>query len=221
MVRPYHHGDLRRALLTAAWALLDEGGLEAITLRAVARRAGVSHAAPHHHFASKAALVEAMVVAAFESFAAELQQAWDDGLVPTSRAATAGLAEGPLAALASVGFAYIRFATTRPRVFALLNRPELRCLPGAGATGAASPEVEAAAARAYHVLERGVAACQAAGQIAPGDPQPWALLAWSGVHGLAMILANGLIDTESGPSAEQLSLALLRGLQHGLAVRPA
>ncbi len=52
---PYHHGDLRRALLAAALALLDEGGVEAVTIRAVARRTGVTHAAPANHFRGREA----------------------------------------------------------------------------------------------------------------------------------------------------------------------
>lgn len=208
--RPYHHGDLRRALLAAAWSLLDEGGLDAITLRAVARRASVSHAAPHHHFASKAALVEAMVVQALEWFAGDLQRAWDDGL-------NAG--QDPLAALRDVGLAYLRFARGRPHVFALLNRPELR-RPAEADSPDRGSVVGAAAEQAYLVLVRGVVASQQAGQIARGDPAPWALLAWSGVHGLAMILTDGLLDAPEGLSADDVAGILLDGLQHGLAVRP-
>jgi AcrR family transcriptional regulator len=73
-IRPYHHGHLRRALLDAALQVLTEEGLAGLTLRAVARRAGVSEAAPYHHFASKAALVEALVVETLQQLAQALQE---------------------------------------------------------------------------------------------------------------------------------------------------
>ena len=63
--RNYHHGDLRRALLDAAWRLVAEKGLAALTLRELARAAGVSHAAPYHHFPSRTALLDALAEEGF------------------------------------------------------------------------------------------------------------------------------------------------------------
>ena len=72
--RSYHHGHLRSALLDAALEVLTEKGLAGLRLREVARRAGVSEAAPYHHFASKAALVEALVVETLQQLAQALQE---------------------------------------------------------------------------------------------------------------------------------------------------
>lgn len=198
--KPYHHGDLRQALLSAAWALLEEGGLDAVTIRAVARRSGVSHAAPHHHFSSKGELVEAMVVEGFEWLTDELARAW-------------GAHADPLEALDATGAAYIRFARERRAVFQLLNRPELRRAPG-------GPDAaEQAGLRAFEVLARGIERCQEAGRIPPGDSRPWTLLAWSGVHGLAMLLDSGLLDAFGGTDDDDYTRLLIQGLHQGLVAR--
>src|SRR6266568_1069388 len=103
--RPYHHGYLRRALLDAALHVLTEQGLAGLTLRAVARRAGVSEAAPYHHFASKAALVEALVVETLQQLAQALQEAVQ---------ASTGT---PLDRLVATGVAYVRLPWTTARAF--------------------------------------------------------------------------------------------------------
>src|SRR5215469_1714316 len=114
--KPYHHGHLRRALLDAALYVLTEEGLAGLTLRAVARRAGVSEAAPYHHFASKAALVEALVVETLQQLAQALQEE------------AQATARTPLDRLVAVGEAYVRFALGHRAGFQILYRPELRQL---------------------------------------------------------------------------------------------
>ena len=74
--RPYHHGDLRRALLDAALAEIAEGGPGQVSLRELARPVGVSHAAPRHHFGDKRGLLTAVAVEGFELLAVELGAAW-------------------------------------------------------------------------------------------------------------------------------------------------
>src|SRR5688572_22189691 len=103
----YHHGDLRRALLDGAVAAIDEVGPTAMSLRDVARRAGVSHAAPAHHFGDKAGLLSALAAEGFRGLAAELGRA----------AATGSFLE--------VGVAYVRFAVAHPAHFAVMFRPDL------------------------------------------------------------------------------------------------
>lgn len=209
MSRPYHHGDLRRTLLQAAWDLLDEGGVDAVTLRAVARRAGVSHAAPNHHFAGKGGLLAVMVVQGYDELTEELQNAWDTSMLAEG-------AQDPLLALIAAGRAYVGFARRRPHAFTILGRPELRSPREDISHG----QVEAAAERCFMVLERGVVVCQEAGAIDAGPPQPWALLAWTGAHGLAVMLTEGLIDLgEDGPSEDQLTTMMLLALRHGLQSR--
>jgi AcrR family transcriptional regulator len=103
--RDYHHGDLRASVLRAASELVEKKGIEALSLRDVARRAGVSHNAPYRHFPSRAALLEAIAAAGFERFAAELEAAERAG------------------GLRARGEAYIRFALANPQHFRLMFGP--------------------------------------------------------------------------------------------------
>lgn len=106
--RPYHHGDLPAALLAAGAALLDEGGDGALSLREVARRAGVSPAAAYRHLPDKEALLARLAVRGYAEFAAALREA-------------AGTA--PDAALVAMGIAYVDFALARPARFRLMFGP--------------------------------------------------------------------------------------------------
>ncbi len=110
--RPYHHGDLRNALLDAARAILEEESLGALSLRAVARRAGVSHAAPYRHFPNHEAL---LVELASEGFA-ELR----NEIVEAAQAQGAHLDR-----ITNVGAAYMRFVARRPALARLMFGPQL------------------------------------------------------------------------------------------------
>jgi AcrR family transcriptional regulator len=212
--KPYHHGHLRRALLDAALQMLTEHGLQGLTLRAVARRAGVSEAAPYHHFANKAALVEALVVETLQQLAQNLQEAAQ---------ATAGT---PLDRLVATGVAYVRFALERRTSFQILYRPELRQLshPAPDADDSARSPIDRAGMAAYQVLLDGIVACQHAGIVAPGDPLPLALTAWATVHGLAQLLLDGVVGAEIlpqgvAPDASHLAHIVTETLAQGLVVR--
>lgn len=198
----YHHGDLRRALLDAARAIITTEDVQRLTLRAVARRAGVSHAAPYHHFADKAALIAALVADYFGQMATVMY---------TEAAASSGTAGDKLVAL---GRAYVRFALEHPAIFRLMFRPELwhssqpqeaaivfrliqRTPPFATtdkATDAPVVDPEMLGLEAYEVARDIIIAGQKAGQIVPGDPEPLALTCWATVHGLAMLLLDRLSD---------------------------
>ena len=104
---PYHHGNLRRALLDGALAAVAEQGPAALSLREVARRAGVSHAAPMHHFRNKAGLLTAIAAEGWNLLA--------DALAAAQRDAGFG----------GQGVAYVVFATTRPAYFAVMRAPDL------------------------------------------------------------------------------------------------
>ena len=178
----YHHGDLRNGLLSAALRLLRDEGIEAVSLRAVARQAGVSHAAPYHHFADKAALMEALAQRGFEDLAVALRT---------------GMAQaGPdsLHRFQAAGLAYGEFAFANPALFRLLGRSGLR-------QGAS---VAAAAAEAYQVLEDGVVACQRDGSMQSGDPAPLANTAWAAVHGAVLLVLDGLLEAPSARARHQL-----------------
>lgn len=129
--KPYHHGDLRAALLDAADALLDEGGDGAVSLREAARRAGVSAAAAYRHFADKEALLAALALRGFEAFGAAMRAAVAVGDVPPHVAH---------------GRAYLRFARARPGRFRLMFGPLL-------ARAGAHPALLAASKAAFAALQ--------------------------------------------------------------------
>jgi AcrR family transcriptional regulator len=128
--RPYHHGDLRNALLDAARAILEEKSLADLSLRAVARRAGVSHAAPYRHFPNHEALLVELATEGFVALKAEL--------------VAAGGRSGPTSdRIASIGGAYMRFAAKRPAQTRLMFGPQLPNRDRFSALGAAADAIGA------------------------------------------------------------------------------
>ena len=171
----YHHGDLRRALIEATESLIAEKGPELFSLREVARRAGVSAAAPAHHFADAAGLLTAVATQGFDELARSL------------RSAEARGGGDARARLREQGVAYVEFAMRYPGRFRLMFRDALH---------ADDPELQRAGNDAFGVLENGV---RAAFATAPGGklaPEAWtALLAlWSVVHGYAHLTIAGRLD---------------------------
>ncbi len=200
----YHHGNLRRALLDAAMELVREWGIDGFTLREVARRAGVSHAAPYHHFEDRAALVSALVVESFELFERAFREA---------AASTPGT---HLDRIRAIGRAYVRFAFDDPARFTLMWRPELRTLED-------DSPVDEAGLASYQVLVDEIAAGQNAGEIVDGDVGLLSLSAWSAVHGLATLMVDGPLRGQvlSWAHAEPMVDAVLELGIRGLERRPA
>src|SRR5258706_6813060 len=131
--RPYHHGDLRDTLLQSALELLESEGIDALSLRELARRVGVSHAAPSHHFPDKRALLAALAAHGFATLADEMDRA----------ATRAG--RDPVRRLTATGVAYVRFALAHPRLFRLMFGSDFD-------ERDAHPELAAAGERAFAVL---------------------------------------------------------------------
>lgn len=194
----YHHGDLHRALLDAALEVLSREGASALTLREVARRAGVTHAAPYRHFADKQALLATVAEEGFRMLTAEMM-----------KGAAAHPAD-PGGGLQAIGTAYVRFATSQRAHFQVMfgNHVDWTCK---------HPQLEETADTAFGVLISQVQACQATGLIRSGDPLVPALFAWSMVHGLSELIANGQFNALelSVPPVEQLmgmmNLMLIEG----------
>ena len=197
--RTYHHGALRDALLETTRTLLADVGADGLSLREVSRRAGVSHAAAYNHFRDKAALVRAVVEAAFARLVVEMAEARDR-------------AREPRAALRAIGLAYVRFAYRFPAEFRIMFRPELFAHDDEKADGGG---------RAHAILVEAVEACQRAGAIDPGPVGPPVLAAWAVVHGLASLIIDGP-DPGIAPTladAEALARSCLATMASGLETR--
>lgn len=173
----YHHGALRDALIEATEALLAERGTEGFSLREVARRSGVSPAAPAHHFGDAEGLLTAVATLAF------------DGLTEALRAGDASGGDDPVARLVGQGLGYVGFALRHPGRFGLMFR--------AGAVGVRKDEAfRRSAAAAFSVLEEGVRLLLGVPAPKPLLPSQWqAILAtWSAVHGFAQLTLAGQFD---------------------------
>jgi AcrR family transcriptional regulator len=201
MKRPnrYHHGDLPRALLDAALHIVETQGTEALTLRAVARLAGVSQAAPYRHFASKDAILAAVAEDGFRSLIAAMQES------------VAACGEGPLGRLRAVGLGYVTFATSHPSHFRVMFGHER-------ANREAFPSLRQVASDTLGLVVDVVSDCQRAGLVRSEEPAAdLALTAWSCVHGLSALLVNGVLDKPTAEIAEMVTRDLFLGLgvRHG------
>lgn len=180
----YRHGDLRRALIEAGTDLAREGGPDAVVLREVTRRVGVTPNAAYRHFADKGALLWAVSLAAQSRLAAAMEEeqsaiADDDG----DRLSDVALARAKLRA---VGAGYLRFAQTEPGLFrtAFENHLDLR---DAAIEDSAGPHGRTP----FQLLSDALDALVDAG-VMPADRRPGAeFVAWSAVHGLAMLVIDG------------------------------
>ena len=185
--RAYHHGDLRKALLEAARGIVEQEGLDAFTLRECARRAGVSHGAPAHHFTDRTGLLTALAVQALEERVAAAE----------ARMAAAG--PDPLDRLKACGLAQIEFNIRRPRLDDLCSHN--------GVTDHSDPAMQA-------VFQKMTAALVDAMSAATGQPMkpekeanPETLLALVVVTGFAKVFNDGMILRDV-PERERFGRAL-------------
>lgn len=191
----YHHGDLRAALVEESMGVLAKEGLDALTLREVARRAGVSQAAPYRHFRDRRALLGAIAAEGFARLGTAM-----------GKAAEAG---GP-AGMKGVALSYFEFGRRNRALYGLMFGPEL---------GDASdlPELADAARQALGIVSSAVSGQQAAGKIAAGRPDLLAVSLWSALHGLTDLVLSG--QTKSLAPPDRIAESLLRVLMYGLAPR--
>jgi len=172
--RPYHHGNLREALLAAGEDALESGGQQGLSLRELAREVGVSHAAPRRHFPDRQALLDALAESGFARLGAALSAAVD------------GAGAGFDARLAALARAYIAFATARPALSELMFAAKHQA--------DAPPSLRAAAEAAFAPALTAVADGQAAGEVAPGDPDRVTLVASAALQGIVAMANNGMLD---------------------------
>lgn len=185
----YHHGELRQALMSAALEVIARNGLTGLSLRQLAREAGVSHGAPAHHFGDRQGLITALATSGYRLLIGELLEALKKA------------PEDSIARLRATGIAYVRFAINNPAYFEVMFRPELH--------RESDPELKKSFAEARQILrdavsntvdsEKGARARDRRVDIAT-------LRAWSIAHGLASLLLSGNL-LPSGDHAQIVALA--------------
>jgi AcrR family transcriptional regulator len=174
--RPYHHGNLRAALLDAAERGVEEQGAEQLSLRELARTLGVSHAAPRSHFPDRQALLDALAERGFDRLAAAMREA--------------DKASGPGfdARLRAIAAAYVDLSTRSPALLELMYTGKRR----GDATG-----LQAAMAGSFSVVRRLIADGITDGALAPGDPERYAFLLFSWVRGIAALATSAILGPEA------------------------
>ena len=181
----YHHGDLRRALLEAAEVELAEKGPEGFTLRGCAKRAGVSHAAPAHHFGDVSGLLSALAAEGFERFLK----------TTTARMNTAD-PDDSRARLVAMGLVYIDFARATPALFSLMFSSRKADFQDG--------KLQQAAAASFEQLVAGVGAVAGADPLTTRPGRRQLAATWAIVHGLSHLLLSHRMKFLEGQSSEEL-----------------
>ncbi|MEK6243067.1 MAG: TetR/AcrR family transcriptional regulator [Pseudomonadota bacterium] len=163
--RSYHHGDLEAALVRAAGNMLEKEGVEALSLREAARRAGVSHNAPYRHFSEREALLAALAAEGFEWLGAAQRKAAEAG------------------GLRAMGEAYVHFALAHPQRFRLMFGGQISI--------AKHPQLREVATKTFEGLSGALSARVPEAQGARDS----SIAAWALVHGLAQLLLGGRISS--------------------------
>ncbi|MFD3469101.1 TetR/AcrR family transcriptional regulator [Streptomyces sp. NPDC058682] len=189
---PYHHGNLREALLARAEDVLATSGADSLSLRALARDLGVSHAAPGRHFRDRQALLDALAVGGFTRLNARLRDAVDEPGPVTGR-------------LARMGRAYIDFAVA--------HAPLLSLMFTAKRADHSSAELRELGHQSLDIAAGLLSLAQQEGVVRAGDPARLAQVAFSVVHGLAALAVGSLLEDTPLDEATDLALdVLLTGL---------
>jgi AcrR family transcriptional regulator len=187
--RPYHHGNLRRALLDAAVATIRADGVEGLTLREIGAGLGVSRTALYRHFADKRALLAAVATEGFRTLRQQLVTAWEAG------------GRGP-AAFDAMGGAYVHFALANPAHYRVM-------FGGFVDPDSCDPELATEAAGAFQALVDAIAALQRDGLVRADDTLTMARFVWAVVHGIAMLAIDNQLR-EAGAVDDLLRYALER-----------
>ena len=167
----YHHGDLRAAVLAAAEKILEKEGIEALTLRAVARAVGVSHTAPKNHFGDLEGLLSELAAVGYRRYGAALASAMNE----------AGI--DPRARMREIGRAYVGFARQHPGMFLLMFRGERLDMN--------RPALSELIQDTRRALREATAAVASANALPPLQLAARATASWALAHGFAMLLIDG------------------------------
>lgn len=172
---PYHHGDLKNALIRAGLEILAQDGLGGLSLRKVAKQAGVSHAAPYAHFADKQALIAAISTEGFKQLYAQVEGVFES------------LRNDPKNLLVETAWAYVQFAINEPDRFKLMFSSVLEKEKD-------YPDFVDISRRNFTQIVEVIEICQGAGILRPGAPDLTAVSVWSAVHGLVMLVLEGQVS---------------------------
>jgi AcrR family transcriptional regulator len=181
----YHHGDLRTALIVGGLELIQRRGIQALTLREIGKRLGVSQMAPYRHFKDKDALLAAIAQAGFIEFANAVEAAREQA------------GDGFTAQMDAMALAYTRFADEHRAQFEVMFAAVLE--PGGGA--------DLGAGRNLRILEDAIRQAQHKGEVRQGDPALLARVVWALVHGASMLRLNRV---SAEPSFIRFSTEILR-----------
>ena len=197
--KAYHHGDLRNALIQAGLELLSEGGAAALDLRKVARKAGVSHAAPYRHFADKQALIAAITEEGFHQLAEKIQSALH------------AAADDSFEQLYATARAYVHFAAENPWLMREM-------FSGLTIEREAYPDLHAASKDVFTLYVKVVLQGQERKEIIDGDVGEMAGVLWSVLHGVAMLtIENQMRPYADGPDGiDNVTRSSVRMLYNGM-----
>lgn len=195
--RAYHHGDLRNTLVQAGLELLAEEGLGGLELRKVARRAGVSHAAPYRHFADRQALLAAIAEEGFHRLSEEIS------------AALAAAPDDAIVQLECTGQAYVEFARNN---LALIRE----MFSGLTLDRKSDEALYAASKHVFWQIAEIMRRGQERGMISQADPNEQTFVMWSMIHGLAMLMIENQIPVEYSEATEETVKLFIRTLYNGL-----
>jgi AcrR family transcriptional regulator len=193
--RSYHHGNLRRALLDEALATIRDEGVDALTLREIGARLGVSRSALYRHFADKRALLAAVATEGFRTLRQRLIAAWEEG------------GRDP-AAFESMGVAYVGFALENPSHYRVM-------FGGFVDAKAYTPELATEGTAAFQALVDALTALQRDGIVRDEDLLLMARFVWSVVHGVAMLAIDGQLPERA--AVEELMRYAVARLGTGIA----
>jgi AcrR family transcriptional regulator len=193
--RPYHHGNLRRALLDEALATIRTDGVDGVTLREIGARVGVSRTALYRHFTDKRALLAAVATEGFHTLRQQLVAAWDEG-------------GRTRAAFNAMGVAYVHFAVANPAHYRVM-------FGGFIDRKAPEPDLDAEASGAFQALVDALAALQGDAAVRGDDTVTLARFVWAVVHGVAMLAIDGQL-CEHPEDVEHLLGYAIERLRNGI-----
>lgn len=189
--RAYHHGDLRKTLLEACCAHIASQGTEGLSLRALAREAGVSPTAPYRHFDSRHALLAALATEGFEELAARM---------------SAVVLDDPVQAFFDCSLAYVRYAQDNPVKYHLMFGDVIGDFSG-------HEELITAGCHCYDQLEKVLAAGLASGDLRSDDLEELSGTVWAMVHGLAGLAITAKAKADQKPIEDIMQIPPLRAQQ--------